>query len=121
MLRILSKLGLVVDTHEGWNKGNPDGFNHGVYSFVLSLIGLDIYLCNNPTTTLKLAIIISVIATLCITLYFFLEEMRQEYNMDRGRTLKVGSWSRNRYQDILFGTVGSILGFSVLLGIWFGA
>ncbi len=85
-----------MDTHEGWNKGNPDGLDHGIYAVGITFIAA---LFN-----------VFVIAALLLNIYIILEERRQEKNMNTGLENKPWLWSQNRLQDIIFPLIGSVIG-----------
>ena len=98
-MKWFEKIGLKIDTHDGWNKDFIDGFNHLVYAVLGFAITYIAILPTNysPKIVLGWLVILDLI-------FFFLMEVHQAYNM-RHRTdykfYEFWNWSQNRHQDYL--------------------
>ena len=100
------KYGLVTDTHgDWWNYGFIDGFNHAVYTFVVSTITYFLFG--------KIGLIVS---SILLILLFIGLEFYQAYNMRHKHPIWYNplKWYRGRYQDIGFPAIVIMLFWLVI-------
>ena len=96
---------LTKDTHKGWNKGNPDGFDHGVYTLIIHIVVSIITWF--ATKNYQVVIIVGWVTQLVTFIFWMWTEYKQEKAMvdagkriDQQSHLKFWEWSINRKQDV---------------------
>lgn len=110
-------LGLVTDTHKGWNYGFIDGFNH-VFWMGLSWV-LSYYFF--PWVSIA-GVSWSVLYFIPIVggIFLFLEEMWQARNMRYAQVYdywKFWKWPQGRHQDVLLAVL-TVVGLNFATGVY---